>query len=84
MLKTITTGWSFIRGVRLVMGAVILIQAILMKQYAISLFGGFFMVQALLNMGCGMAGGCGVPTQTTNMTRKQADGEVEYEEVKSK
>lgn len=84
MIKTITTGWSFVRGLRLVLGAVILVQSIVTKQYAIGLFGGLFMFQALLNMGCGMAGGCGMPTRTTNLNGKLTEGEVEYEEVKGK
>jgi hypothetical protein len=67
------------------MGAVILVQSIVTKQYAIGFFGGLFMLQALLNMGCGMAGGCGTPTRTTtNLNGKLTEGEVEYEEVKGK
>lgn len=56
-----------------------------MKQYAIAAFGGIFMIQALLNLGCGSSNGCGVPTtRMTNLRRTQNPGEIEYEEVKSK
>ena len=84
-MKTLTTGWTIVRVIRFIIGAIILVQSISMKQYVIAAFGGIFMIQALLNLGCGSSNGCGVPTtRMTNLRRTQNAGEIEYEEVKSK
>ncbi|MFN3588000.1 MAG: hypothetical protein ACK4UP_01380 [Spirosomataceae bacterium] len=84
-MKTLITGWTMVRVIRFIIGAIILVQSIVMNQYAIAAFGGIFMTQALLNLGCGSSNGCGVPTtRMTNLRRTPNTGDVEYEEVKGK
>ena len=58
MREQILTGWNFRRILSLVLGGIVVIQAINEKQWAAALFGGGLIVMALLNKGCCATGGC--------------------------
>lgn len=58
--------WNFMRILRLVIGVIIIIQAILEKEAILGLLGSVVLLTALTNTGCG-AGNCTVP-------RKQNEG----------
>ena len=62
MTNTVFSNWSVIRIVRLIIGIVIIIQAIDIQNYWIILPGIIFTVMALFNAGCGSAG-CALPSK---------------------
>jgi len=71
--------WGLIRIVRLVAGSLVLWNALADHQPLVGLIGGFLVVQAILNTGCG-AGGCGITRAEKQSTEPATD--VEYEEVR--
>jgi hypothetical protein len=74
------SNWNFVRIVRLGLGIVILIQAFQMHSIMFGLLGTLFTWQALFNVGCCGAGGCGVSLKDT--TKVSAESETTYEEIK--
>ena len=61
-MKTIlTTGWHFMRIVRLVLGITWMIFAYIQHDGLIGVAGGFLIFTALFNYGCCGANGCAVP-----------------------
>lgn len=62
MTNTLFSNWSVIRIVRLVLGIVIIAQAIEIQNYWIILPGVIFTVMALFNAGCGPSG-CTLPSK---------------------
>lgn len=70
------------RIVRLVAGGIVLWNAIADHQPILGLMGGFLLLQAVLNTGCG-AGGCGVasPKQQAQDAGQESTKDIEYEEV---
>lgn len=77
MKRSILNNWNFLRFIRLVMGVVITVQAILMKEIMVGVAGLLLTCMAVFNIGCCGAGGCNVPTRKTSQTTK----EISYEEV---
>lgn len=53
--------WDLMRVLRLVIGAVLIIQAIYMRDWMPGLIGAFFFYQAVSNTGCCGSGSCSVP-----------------------
>ena len=80
-LQTLFTGWNFMRGLRLVLGVIFLMQAIEMRDIITSLIATFFLFQAATNTGCCGSNGCAVPINKTKVDDMQ---DVTFEEVKSK
>lgn len=74
--------WNFMRGIRLILGLVILAQGIDASDYLISALGGLFAAFAIFNIGCSANAGCATFPNPMN-ANKNLSNEVEYEEVKS-
>ncbi len=55
MKQRILSGWTFARGVYLVLGVVVIIQSVISAQWLGVLFGGYFASMGLFAFGC--AGG---------------------------
>ena len=68
--------WSFMRGIRLLMGVYGLVQAWQTSQILIGIIGALLFAQGLMNWGC-----CGVQSCAPSKSSKQ-EKEVEFEEVK--
>lgn len=70
--------WDLMRILRLIMGSIIVYQSIGEQQPLPGLLGGFFVLQALFNTGCGAAG---CRPNANNRKTTQPAKEIEYEEV---
>lgn len=71
--------WGVIRIVRLAVGILMLWNTLADHQLLVGFIGGFLVIQAILNTGCG-AGGCGIPPMKKSITETAND--IEYEEVR--
>ena len=80
-VQTLLTGWNFMRGLRLVLGVIFLMQAIEIRDIITGLIATFFLFQAVTNTGCCGTNGCAVPVNKTKVDDIQ---DVAFEEVKSK
>ena len=77
MKNAILSNWSFTRILRLMIGMVILYQAINAGDILIGLAGLFFTGMAVFNMGCCGSGGCYTSVKKDAATSK----DITYEEV---
>lgn len=80
MIKTITQNWSLMRLIRLLLGVMIIVQSVGIKDYLFGSIGLLFAVMALLNIGCCSTGVCSTniySDKSTNDSKK----ETTYEEV---
>lgn len=71
------------RIVRLVAGSAIIWSSFVDKQPLLGLLGGMLLLQAILNVGCGVAG-CGVPrhtNRTTTVNTEESVDDIQYEEI---
>lgn len=77
MLKTILTNWTIIRFLRLIMGAAIIVQALIAKDILFGFLGFMLTAMPLFNVGCCGTQGCYMPPA------KPADktDDIIYEEV---
>ncbi len=72
--------WSFMRALRLVLGAIAITQAIMTFEILIGLAGIILLSQAVFNLGCCGTASC---TTTTYRESKTANKEIiTYEEIK--
>jgi hypothetical protein len=78
MKEVVFKNWNFIRFFRLVIGCVILGQAIVTQDIFIGLAGIVFSTMAIFNIGC-FGGTCATPSQTNQV--KNPNQDVEFEEV---
>lgn len=79
MKETLLTNWSFMRIIRLALGAFIAYDGFRTHEYLIMSMGLLFTGLAVMNLGCCGAQGCGVPSKQVNATEPE---EVQYEELK--
>ncbi|HTN21520.1 MAG TPA: hypothetical protein VL125_13645 [Pelobium sp.] len=67
MKQRLLTGWTFTRGVYLVLGAIIIIQSVIQNQWLGILFGTYFALMGLFAFGCAagncFGGSCNVETK---------------------
>jgi len=77
MKKTIFRNWNFMRVVRLVMGIVILVESVILRDALLGIAGLLFSSMAIFNVGCGGTGGCYTPTKK----RAEDTKAIIYEEV---
>lgn len=78
MWHRLTTGWTFIRGIYLLLGIFVIVQSVQERFWAGVAFGAYFSAMGLFAFGC--AGGhCATPSQTN--THKTLE-KIEFEEVK--
>jgi hypothetical protein len=77
MKHTIFSNWNFMRLIRLALGIVIIVQSIVIKDWAVGLLGIFFTSLPIFNIGCCSTGGC----YTTPKKITESNKDVVYEEV---
>jgi hypothetical protein len=71
--------WNFMRWLRLGVGIIIGVQAILHHDIMLGFFATFFLFQAITNTGCCGAGGCAVPAKKSQEDKVQ---DMEFKEIK--
>ncbi len=67
------------RGLRLVIGLIALVQSIIQQDITLGLIAGFLLLTAIANIGCCGSNGCAV-----NFKNKKKEKEVVYEELDKK
>ena len=77
--QRLVTDWHPMRMIKLVFGVWAMVQAVQMHEYAIGIFGMFFLYQAVTNTGCCGAQGCDTPAPKK---QEKDTGYIEFEEVK--
>lgn len=79
ILTGIRYGWHPMRILRLVLALIVVVQAIVMHDMSLSIFGGVFLLMAVFNVGC-----CGTQCYSTpsNQKSENTNSDVEYEEIK--
>lgn len=78
MKDMIFSNWNFIRFLRLGMGLVILVQAVIAADIMFGLIGLLFTGMAVFNASCCGAGACATPPANKDAGSK----EISYEEIK--
>lgn len=78
-MKAILTDWSVMRGLRLVMGVIALVQSIIQKDITLGIIAGFLLLTAIANVGCCGSRGCAV-----NYCNRKKESEVVFEELDNK
>jgi hypothetical protein len=81
MKERILTGWTFQRALYLVMGGMIISQAIAEQQWLLVIFGGYFASMGLFAFGCA-SGNCYTPNIKTPANKAKVQ-DITYEEIKS-
>ena len=76
-MKNIFSQWHFMRFIRLAMGLYLIFEVVATKQWFLGIFALLFLVQAVFNIGCCGANGCGVSPKKS----KNAAEPLDYEEV---
>lgn len=79
-MTALLTNWNFMRIFRLGMGLWIIYSSFSDNQPLMGIVGGFFALQAILNMGCCGSGRCAI-SHTTNQSVTDTK-DIEYEEIK--
>ena len=77
MIAALLKNWSFFRLLRLLLGIMIVIQAIEIRDVFLGLLGGVFSFMPLFNMGCCSVNACSV--SKVKSTNDKTD--IDYEEV---
>ena len=78
MWHRLTTNWTFIRGIYVLMGIFVIIQSVQERFWAGIAFGAYFSSMGLFAFGCA-GGNCTVPKQNTSIKNLK---DAEFEEVK--
>jgi hypothetical protein len=77
MKQAILTNWTFFRVVRLLIGIIIIIQAISTKDISIGFVGILFTLMPMFNIGCCGTGGCSIkPIKNTDTPKN-----ITFEEI---
>lgn len=79
MMNAILNNWSVIRGLRLIIGIIALVQSVIQKDITLGILAGFLLLTAIANIGC-----CGGNSCATNLSNRKKEKEIEYEELDSK
>jgi len=77
--QQILSNWRVMRLVKLILSVIILIQSVQQQDVMFGFFGGIFLTQTLLNIGCCGVGGCAVPMKKIDPLTIQ---DVQFEEIK--
>ena len=80
-MKKTLINWDFMRFLRLGIGLSLGYAAITEHQLIIGVMAGLFLIQAMMNIGCGSKG-CNVPFNKNNTNHKFED--LSFEELKQK
>ncbi len=78
-MTTLLKNWDFMRFLRLGIGLWLAYTAITEHQLIIGMMAGLFLLQGIMNIGCGSKG-CNVPYNRCNRNQKVED--ISLEEVK--
>lgn len=81
MKDRILKGWNGRRLMYVGMGVFIVVQALLTKQYAASLFGVYFASMGIFNFGCASGVCAYAPPPRTKVTEKKDDEETTFQKV---
>lgn len=76
--ETIFTGWHFMRWLRLVLGAIFIVQAIQMHDILVGVIATFFILTAIANVGCCGARSCAPPLKDQVSDKNK---EITFEEI---
>lgn len=76
MLKSFFNNWNFSRVLRLSLGLIVLVQAIMSKDTMLAFFAALFVAMPIFNVGCCSTGNC------ATTPRKAVTEEVDFEEIK--
>ena len=79
MMKTILNNWSVMRGLRLAIGIIALVQSIIQKDITLGIIAAFLLVTAITNVGC-----CGSNGFAVNFNTRKKEKEILYEELDNK
>ena len=79
MMKAVLNNWSVMRGLRLQMGLIILVQSIIQKDIALGIAAGILLLLAIANIGCCGPNGC-----TVNFSNLKKEKEITYEKLDNK
>lgn len=82
-MRTILTGWNFMRFLRLGIGIYALVGAWMQREPLLAAAGGFLVLMALFNAGCCAGGACGTGYGRRSLSSKQEEAGITYEEIKS-
>lgn len=77
MRQNITSNWNFMRIIRLLLGIAIIVQAIVMKDWAVGILGIIFSSLPIFNIGCCGSRACNVASKKTSEIVR----DVTYDEV---
>ena len=80
LINRITTGWTVVRALYLVMGIIFMVQAVGERQWMMLAFGAYFGSMGLFNYGCA-SGACYTGASSTPEQYGDKVVEAEYEEV---
>ncbi len=80
--QRLLTNWHLMRIMRMAIGIWLLVVAIQTHDWAVGLFSGFFLYQALTDTGCCGSRACYAPDNKTITKTKEITSEIEYEEIK--
>jgi hypothetical protein len=85
MKQRILTGWTFSRALYLLMGAAIIVQSVMAKEWIGVAFGGYFASMGLFAFGCA-GGNCYSGSRDTGADQKSNSviQDVQFEEIKGK
>jgi hypothetical protein len=78
MKQKLLRNWNFMRITRLLLGILIIVQSVLVKDWIMGFLGLFFTALPLLNIGCCGASGCAIPGKKNSAAGTK---EITYEEV---
>ncbi|MER3465140.1 MAG: hypothetical protein C4329_12730 [Chitinophagaceae bacterium] len=79
MMKTILSNWSVMRGLRLLIGLLVIVQSVMQKDVLLGVLVTFLLLTAIANIGCCDSNGC-----TVNNRNRIKEKEIEYEELNNK
>ncbi len=70
-MKNIFNNWTIMRGIRLVLGIIVLVMAVTQKDVTLSVLAGVLLVTAIANVGCCGGSSCAVNYNSTK-NKKEA------------
>jgi hypothetical protein len=76
MKTLLTSNWSFIRALRLVLGIAFMVSAYKQMDIIPAFIGGLFIYQSVMNIGC-LGGACAIPPSN----KSQPIEETQYEKI---
>lgn len=81
-MRTILTGWNFMRVLRLGIGIYALVGAWMQQELLLAAAGVFLVAMALFNVGCCAGGACNTGFSRTRKNEQENKETISFEEVK--